>query len=359
MTAHDPLVEPQGQDFATRPRPSIGRKALSAAQSAMHLSGLGWMYRRLARARGATILMYHSVPGADVADFVDPANAMPPRRFEEQMAFLARSRRVISMSDLVASIELGESQPAGTVVITFDDGYLDNLTVAAPILARHRLPAILYLATGHVTRRQPQWIDELYGAFRFRTSDTLTLRGSPPQDLRNGDSTSLAYQVACQRLLPASASERRDLLASVSAQLRPSRTPPRLTLGWDDVRRLVAQHPSIEIGVHTADHTDLTSVPIGEAEHQIQDSIERVTAELGRRPTHFSFPYGRQSDELRAVVRAAGLRSAIGAARLATIAGSTDPYALARIEAPRSPARLAFYTSGSHPGLSRLLLRRA
>ena len=46
--------------------------------------------------------------------------------------------------------------------ITFDDGYRDNLTVAAPILEKYRLPATLFLATGYVERGETQWSDTLH-----------------------------------------------------------------------------------------------------------------------------------------------------------------------------------------------------
>ena len=92
--------------------------------------------------------MYHSVAKPDAAPWIEPGNRVDPRTFERQMAYLAAERRVVSLSELVDTIADGRALAADTVCITFDDCYRDNLTVAAPILERYRLPATLFLATG-------------------------------------------------------------------------------------------------------------------------------------------------------------------------------------------------------------------
>ena len=106
--------------------------------------------------------MYHSVAPDDAARYIEPGNRVDPRSFERQMAFLAAERRVLALSELMAEIAAGRTPPAGTVCITFDDGYRDHLTVAAPILERYRLPATLFLATGLVERGENQWSDTLH-----------------------------------------------------------------------------------------------------------------------------------------------------------------------------------------------------
>src|SRR5687767_4834174 len=122
----------------------------------------------LMRPAGAVILMYHSVAHDDAARFIEPSNRIAPRLFERQMAFLAARRRVVALSELVEEIASGKSPSAGTVCITFDDGYRDNLTVAAPILEKYRLPATLFLATGYVERAENQWSDTLHSLSRDR-----------------------------------------------------------------------------------------------------------------------------------------------------------------------------------------------
>lgn len=124
---------------------SFRREAIGAA---VYWSGIGRAFELAAQPTGAIILMYHSIAADDIAEFVDPPNRLSPAMFERQMAFLSEHRRVVPLSQVVEEIVSGASPSAGTVCITFDDGYLDNLNTAAPILEKHKLFATLFLATG-------------------------------------------------------------------------------------------------------------------------------------------------------------------------------------------------------------------
>jgi peptidoglycan/xylan/chitin deacetylase (PgdA/CDA1 family) len=252
---------------------------------------------------GAVILMYHSVATDDAARFIEPANRIAPAAFERQMAFLRARRRVIALSELVDDIARGSTPPAGTVCITFDDGYRDNLTIAAPILEKYQLPATLYLPTGLVERGENQWSD--------------TLRGHA-------------------NLMEATHEERMAALA----QFKSKEPPPRLTMNWDEVRSLVRRYPRFEIGGHTRDHLDLRCHRGEAARAQIAGCAEDIQRELGVRPRHFSFPYARWCADTRALVIAAGWRSAVGMGQGLRIGAASDRYAMPRLQAPRGMLRL-------------------
>ena len=79
--------------------------------------------------------------------------------FSEQLDVLAEERRVVSLDELAV-----EREP-GTVAITFDDGYRDNATNAAPALAARGLPWTLFASTGHVEDGRPFWWDEVNRVF--------------------------------------------------------------------------------------------------------------------------------------------------------------------------------------------------
>jgi len=106
------------------------------------------------RPRGVVILIYHRVGGGARSEIDLPAAA-----FEQQMAWLADSGRVISLDDAVDVLEAPEaSDPSdlslvpshNPVVVTFDDGTADLAEIALPILVRYEVPATVYLATKYV-----------------------------------------------------------------------------------------------------------------------------------------------------------------------------------------------------------------
>ena len=98
-------------------------------------------------APGVVILIYHRVGRRSQTE-----TDLPTPLFEEQMAFLAASGRVITLDAGLRMMDVGPPGGPDPVVITFDDGTADFADCAMPILQRFGLPATLYLATDFVER---------------------------------------------------------------------------------------------------------------------------------------------------------------------------------------------------------------
>lgn len=100
-----------------------------------------------------SIIVYHSISS--------PAQPMPgdidisPERFEQQLRWLARWRRVAPL------VETLSERKRRLVAITFDDGYRDNLTVALPLLEKYQLPMTIFVVAGFVGREDYLSADEL------------------------------------------------------------------------------------------------------------------------------------------------------------------------------------------------------
>ena len=105
----------------------------------------------------ALILLYHRValPGADPW-----ALCVSPEHFSEHMEVLRRIASPCTLSELVRA-HAANSIPENAVAVTFDDGYLDNLTNARPILEEHDVPATIFVCSSAVGRRQEFWWDQL------------------------------------------------------------------------------------------------------------------------------------------------------------------------------------------------------
>jgi peptidoglycan/xylan/chitin deacetylase (PgdA/CDA1 family) len=110
---------------------SLVRKA-----SKMAVTPLGLPARR--RTGDVVILLYHRI-GSSRAEIELPLDV-----FEQHLADLVRNERVLTLDDALAA------RHDGGVVVTFDDGYRDFHDAVLPLLAKHGVPATLYLATGLV-----------------------------------------------------------------------------------------------------------------------------------------------------------------------------------------------------------------
>lgn len=331
--------------FDPRQRPRVRARVRSIVQRIAGGVGIASLARSMRRRGGVTILMYHSVADATLSPWIDPRNHVPARIFAGHMEHLARAHDVLAMRELARRLSTGEPLPRAGVVLTFDDGYLDNLTIAAPILDRLGLPATLYLPTDVIDRVENQWVDRLYAMFRARTRDRLEI-ADDAFDLRDPVREREAYRLLCTRLLVESPLPREEELSRVRAQLQPAADPPRLTMNWDEVREFAAM--GFEIGAHTAGHTDLRT-HADRAAHEILASRDAISRHLASAPIHFSFPYGRSCDASRRAVREAGFVTAVDDSPMTSITHAIDPLALPRAEGPRSLAMLRWLTSDLRP----------
>lgn len=342
---------------APRPLPvSIRRRFLAKAHQAFGATSVCDLYVRALRVRGALILMYHSVAPPERRLFQDPVMAMPASIFAAQMSFLSQRRSVISLDVLADMLANRESPEPGNVVISFDDGYLDNYEVAAPILAQHALPATLFLATGYIERAENMWIDVLYRAFKGRTRQRLELSDAC-FDLAAPVQVDQAYESTAGVLVRASRAERAELMSSIRDQLQPEHDEPRLMMGWPEVRELCRRYPNISIGSHTREHFDLSRLRDDEVEEELTLAHADIRRELGIDATHFAFPYGSYSVHARAWLKSNGYQTASLTEPMSLVQNTSDPLALTRLEARQdpSPGRFAYHTSGAHPSLSQAL----
>ena len=357
-----PAAGPARGAFIPAPRPGpwkrVKRGCLHAFQAGLEATGLASLYVRLRKVTGTTVLSFHSVAERAQAPWIDPRYHMDPGLFERQMKFLAARRNPVSLTRLMEALEAGRDLPPRTVVVTLDDGYLDHLTVAGPILAKYRIPATFFVATGYVARAESQWVDRLFSAFRTRTRNDFQWDGRR-FDLRRADQEREAFR-GMEAVLPrATHPERIAHLQRVDEQLRPEEGAPRLTLDWNGVRNLQKLSPDFEIGGHTRDHIDLSANGGDEARREISGCSDDLRRELGEAPRHFCYPYERWTPAVQEQVRNRGFRSGLGAGPEFLVTHQSDRYALPRLDPAARRSTLAFVTSGAYPGLSRALIGHA
>lgn len=81
------------------------------------------------------------------------ALCVTPSEFDEQMAYLAeKGYHTISPDDLIAYLKEGKQLPTNPILITFDDGYVDNYQNAYPILKKYGFTATIFLVTGKISQ---------------------------------------------------------------------------------------------------------------------------------------------------------------------------------------------------------------
>ena len=98
--------------------------------------------------RRIPVLLYHSVTDSPVGPIAP--YTVSPATFERHLELIAERHQALTVSQLVECLGAGRTLPPAPVVITFDDGFADNLDEAAPRLAGHKLAATVYVTSGLV-----------------------------------------------------------------------------------------------------------------------------------------------------------------------------------------------------------------
>jgi peptidoglycan/xylan/chitin deacetylase (PgdA/CDA1 family) len=209
--------------------------------------------------RTLRVLMYHKVN-----DRTPNPTTVPTAVFAEQMTLLSQLGYAPVALDAVRDhFGLGAPLPLGAVLITFDDGYRDNLENALPVLREHGYPAVLFVPVAYLDDGRP---------------------------------------------LP-----HEELLVTLGV-----RNP---TLGWDELAELEAG--GVRIESHGIGHWPLTALDPAEATREIALSKLRLEERLGREVEAFAYVKGSQADyrpEHASLVQQAGYKLAF-----TSVSGANGP----------------------------------
>ena len=95
--------------------------------------------------------------------------------FYKQMKFLKKNFDIISMDQFVYLNQNKINFPKKTLVITFDDGFINNKTVAAPILSSLNIPCIFYISTNFIDSKKMFWVDEIEDCINLTRKKSLII----------------------------------------------------------------------------------------------------------------------------------------------------------------------------------------
>ena len=300
--------------------------------------------RLLRRFDGAVVLLYHRVAHLDPDPF---SMAVPPEHFADHLRVIRARCEPLSLAELVAALRR-RRLPRRGVVVTFDDGYADNLHAAEPLLTAHQVPATVFVATGYVETRREFWWDELERLVKRAADSAVELRlevggrrFAYERLTQVAATTALAdLQFALRRATADEiAASVEALRASVGA---PAGMPVRDThrpLEPDELR-LLARDELIEIGAHTRWHACLARASSAEQQDELAGSKRHLEDWLDQRVNSVSFPFGRRTrDYTRRTVRIA---RQVGFERAAVrfparVTALTSPLQIPRVVAPALP----------------------
>ncbi len=260
--------------------------------------------------------------------------------FEKQIVFLKKKYNFVSLSRY-ADVQSGrrDDLPPNSIILTIDDGYWDNYTIAYPILKRHSIPATIFITTDFVDKHAWLWANKLeyilkntnYKQFSFALDGQAV--SFDVSNFANWHKTQLRIFNHCATLPNR---EKDTLLNTLAEELRvdvPEKTQGDfLPLTWDQIREMNAN--GIDFGSHTCSHPILSRCTKEELEHEIRTSKATIDKMVDKDTVFFCYPNGGSADFNQRAVNI--LRDSGFVAAVTTIAGRNnvkkqDPFRLRRV----------------------------
>ncbi|RNI24545.1 polysaccharide deacetylase family protein [Rufibacter latericius] len=283
------------------------------------------IYQKLFTNRAA-VLMYHRIadPASDIWDI-----AVSPSNFEQQLAYLQKKCHVIPLSEMAERVATRKIK-RNSVAITFDDGYVDNFTVAKPLLEKYNLPATFFISSGNIGQETPFWWDELEQLILFTEQLPSSFQGLDSLetvDLR--EETYLTAEIrlkhtswkACdeapptkraqlfyslwQHLKPLSYQAQQEVLQRIRDWAAPTgETLPELkSMSLNQLQEL-GQSALIEIGAHTVSHPALAFHDSGYQTREMTENQTFLRETTGQPVNLMAYPFGNyNADTLASVAR--------------------------------------------------------
>lgn len=300
---------------------------------------------RRRNAGGLTVVCYHGVVETprDRALF---GNTVGVAEFRGQLDYIGRHFHPVTVAEIAASLDQAHPFPRNAIAITFDDGYRNNVTQAAPILREKGIPAIFHLSTDYIGGRRILWPDEIL--LRLMDWPEATLPSPHGRAIPVGASrfeTARAIKESCKRI-SAEAREEFLKLLRASTPAQPSRYDRQAHefMNWDEARRLVSL--GFELGSHTVSHPILSGLKPDEMMRELNESRMAIRRETASQCLALAYPNGSAADFSPQVISAAAEAGYSVAFSVEDSIAGTAPrrFAISRVSVPGHVPLPVFYS---------------
>lgn len=265
---------------------------------------------------GCYVVYYHSVGNYNC----DPQLlSVSTENFRNHLEFFRNECNVLSFEQFCLKFERNSFSPSD-VLITFDDGYEDNLVSAGPLLREFGLPWVLFVTSGLISNDQLFYWDEIAtilnegsSAYPLEVEVALSVGTFSMQFRRGFECGSLDqwcvlqeadnevqsnYKLLCSVAKNLSQSDRDLLLDALKKKISCSKFKPskrKKFLTWEQLGTLVALH-NVEIGGHSISHPSLSNLCHKQQTDEIVRGVECLQKKLNVDIKSFAYPYGGSAD---------------------------------------------------------------
>jgi peptidoglycan/xylan/chitin deacetylase (PgdA/CDA1 family) len=250
------------------------------------------------------VLTFHGVT-SDLSETICNDEGLHLHRpvFERLVEHVARHYQPVPLSRIVDWLEGRADAPERGVAVTFDDGFRNVLTDAAPVLKHFGIPATLFVTTDFVFRGEMLWPDRLIAAISLTRE--LRLEVSVAGETRAFEISSREEKLRVNAMLNAlckslSQPERLKLLDQIMERLHVD--PATLVSAWEGFRPIAPEELKllpgfgVTVGAHTCSHPILARLSLAEQSRELVESKRMIESATEVRCDEFAYPNGGPGD---------------------------------------------------------------
>jgi len=291
------------------------------------------------RPQAAAILCYHSV-AADregQSNYIPKGITVEAKLFDEQMRILRKHYHPVTLDDIADWMKGSKKLPPRSVAVTFDDGFEDNYTFAAPLMEKHGVFGGIYLTVNAVIKNELPWFSRtiyLFDEAKRRKMILADEKLGRTWNLGDPDENREAFVRYSHPCATMTGEAMENYVAKLedwfAFRLDLTQGPRMMT--FDQAREL--RRRGHIIGNHTFSHGNMGHIPPEELEQEIAKANEMLEQELGGKSEHFSYPHPclnpQWSEQSLALTKQVGFKTAV-LTEAGVVTKASNPLLLQRV----------------------------
>ncbi|WP_235606768.1 polysaccharide deacetylase family protein [Syntrophotalea acetylenivorans] len=210
--------------------------------------------------------------------------------FEKHLLWLKKNTKILAESELIDILSGRVSTTKICSLVTFDDGYIDNYTLAYPLLKRLNVPAIFFIPTGLIDSRKLGWWDVIAYLIKKTENTSVDYRGEVVS-LESKISAIKKFQ-GIMKIKPFEKTA--DLLHELSSlcdvPLPDIKKQSKELMTWEQIKEV--SDAGIDIGSHTHSHRVLSTISKYEQKKELSFSKSIIEKKIGKKVNTIAYPVG-------------------------------------------------------------------
>jgi peptidoglycan/xylan/chitin deacetylase (PgdA/CDA1 family) len=303
----------------------------------LHWSGARLLFEKLPEKDVLLVLNYHRIGDRDQDEFDSNVFSVNADQFNEQIAYLKEHLTLVTLEEALAFIDgkAKDRTPRSRVLITFDDGYMDNFETAFPILRSHGAQGVFFLTTDMVGSCRVPWWDEI--AYVIKTARQRQFTLHYPSDLAvdiDQDGVSISLRNVVKSYYGPENTDPARFIRELKEAAQGDEPPTSLRrfLNWEEAKEML--EGGMAIGSHTIDHPILSRLGREEQRRELAQSRAVLKDRLGMNAEALAYPFGVEdsfSDQTMEVAAETGYRAAFSFYGGTNKRGLTRPFNVKRV----------------------------